>query len=133
MPPQLPEIGLREVTRAGGEELLEVVDVRKPLPRCDRDRRARCDPSHLLEVLRGARLLEPQRVVLLEPLREPARHRRRDLTVRADQDVGAVADRFADRLDRPLRAVVLLHRDLPGADRKDAGERVVERIELHRR
>ncbi len=102
---------------------------RQPLAGGDGDRRCPRDTGHLLGTLGRDGLLQPERVVLLEATGEPDRARRRELTVRADEKVGPVADRLADEPHVALGALERLERRLPRVESRVGAEW----IELDRR
>ena len=98
------EVQLQDRGGARLEHAGELVLRRQPLAGRDRDRRRPRDARHLLGHLGRRRLLEPERVVRLEPLREADRTRRRELAVRAEEQVAAVADRLAHARARTARS-----------------------------
>ncbi len=101
------------------------------------------DRGHGLDVLGRTRLLEPQRVAGLQPARHADRAARRELAVRAEQQVRPVAHRRAQRLHEALRAVELGERGLPavvdgvrtGGVELQRGEALLDVVQgaLHRR
>ena len=97
------EVRLQDRRSAGGEDAQELVLRRQALAGSDRDRRRARDLRHLLRAVGRNRLLEPERVVALEPTREPDRTGRRELAVRADEQVAPVPDGLADTGDVRLR------------------------------
>ena len=80
--------GCRLLLKHGHE--LELVE--QALARGHGDARGAGHPGHLRDVLRRHRLLEPERIELLHPLGKPNGAVGVELSVRADQNVAAVAD-----------------------------------------
>ena len=109
---------LQDRRRLGFEQPREFVLGGEPLAGRDRDRGGTGHSGHRGDVLRRHRLLEPERVVGLEPPGEADRARRRHLAVGADQQVALAADRGAQRLDEPLRMVERGKRELAGIERR---------------
>ena len=93
------EVGLQDGRGAVLDDAGEFELGRQPLAGGDRDRGAARHLRHHFGHVRRHRLLEPQRIVGLDGARHAQRARRGELAVRAEQDVGAGADRLADRLD----------------------------------
>ena len=68
----------------------------QPFPRRDRDASVRGDACHLVHVLGRHRLLEPERVILLEHVRRPYRRVGRELPMCANAHFHRIADRIPD-------------------------------------
>ena len=123
------QVQLQDRRGSGREDAGELVLRRQPLACRDRDRRGTRDAGHLLGQLRRRRLLEPERGERLEPLREPDRARRRELPVRAEEEVTPVPDGLAYGADVVLAAVELVEAGLAWVE----GRVVPRRVELERR
>ena len=80
----------------GLQRLVKLDPRRQSLAGRDRDRRRASNAADGVHLVRRAGFLEPQRVIGLEPAREPNRRCRRHLAVGTEQDIGTVANRFAD-------------------------------------
>ena len=129
MPPHAAEIHLQDRRRLRAQHAREVVLGRKALAGRDRDAGRARHERHLLRRIRGHGLLEPQRIVGLEAPREPDRPRSRHLSVGAEQQVGARADRLAQLAHEALAQFQRLKRQLPAVE----GRVRSRRVELDRR
>ena len=87
-PAAATEVRLDDRRCAERQQLLELVLRGEPLARGDGDRGLAGDLGHLGRLVGRNRLLEPQRVVGLEPLRQADGARRGELPVRAEEEVG---------------------------------------------
>src|SRR5262249_58523200 len=94
------------------EDLAKLVLGVERLAGDDRDIDLVPDVAGRVEVLGRGRLLEPERVVALDPVCHPDRVGRGEATVDLDEDVHARADRLADRGHALDRDVLDLPRDV---------------------
>ena len=111
------EVHLQNRCSTRAQHACELVLRRQALTRRDRNRRGLRNARHLLRHVRRSRLFEPERLVLLEPLRHPNRATRRELPVRAKQHVHAWTDGLADLLDEPLAALQGIARRIARVER----------------
>src|SRR3954468_23811796 len=109
----LPDVYLYDADGLLLKRVREIVLGGQPLAGRDRDARLRGDPRHLLHHLGRDRLLEPDRVELLEHLRHADRAGRAELAVRPDADLELVADRFADVAEDAGDVLDVLQRPVP--------------------
>ena len=109
------------------EKVGELVLGRQPLAGGYGDGRVPRDPRHFSAVFGRRRLLEPQRVVWLQPLGEAYRARSRHLPVRPYQQVDLVAHRFAYVLGDERGVAQRLQRQLARVE----GAHRHHRVELH--
>ena len=65
----------------------------------------RCNLGHFFWRVRRNRLFKPHRVVGLELFCQTNRARRRELSVRAEQNIGAIANGFANRRNHSHAAI----------------------------
>src|SRR5947207_15046618 len=102
-----PQVHLEDRRGARAEETREIVFGGEPLAGRDRDARGARDARHLLRRIRRHRLLEPERLVRLEPPGEANGARRSHLAVSPEEKIGTRADRGAQL---PHEALAELHR-----------------------
>ena len=107
------QVHLQDRCPAAIEQPGEIVLGGEPFAGRDRDRGGAGDLGHFLRRIGRDRLFEPQRIILLEPFRQPDCPSRGHLAVGAEQQVGAIADSLAQRLAKPLRQVERLQAELP--------------------
>ncbi len=122
------EVRLQDRGRAGLEHAGELVFRRQPLASGDRHAAKRGDPRHLLRRLGRRRLLEPQRLVGLDPAGETQRAGDGELAVGAEQEVAFLADRLAQSLAEGLAEREPLEARLAGVE----GGIGAGGVELHR-
>src|SRR5262245_45823027 len=91
-PADAAEIRLQDGGGPGPEHACELVLRRQTLAGGDRNRGRARDDRHLLGAVGGNGLLEPERVETLEAPSQPHSAGRRELTVRAEEQVTTVAD-----------------------------------------
>ena len=128
-PTHAAEVHLQDRGGVGAQHPREVVFRGQPLARRDGDAGGARDQGHLLGGIGRHRLLEPQGIVRLEALGEPDGAGGGHLAVRAEQQVGLVADGLADEPHETLAAVEFRERELPAIE----GRVGTRRIELDRR
>ncbi len=127
-PANSAEVRLQDRGRAGLEHAGELVFRRQSFAGCDRHAALRGDSRHLLGRFGRRRLLEPKRLVGLDPAGEAQRAGDGELAVRAEQEVALRPERFAQGLAEGFAEREPLEARLTGVE----GGVGAGRVEFHR-